>query len=32
MSATAAAAADPKFPRLFWSANTVELFERAAYY
>lgn len=25
-------AASPKFPRVFWSANTVELFERAAYY
>ena len=22
----------PKFPRAFWVANTVELFERAAYY
>ncbi len=28
------AAADPagRFPRVFWSANTTELFERAAYY
>lgn len=25
-------AAPQKFPRVFWSANTVELFERAAYY
>jgi POT family proton-dependent oligopeptide transporter len=22
----------PKFPRVFWAANTIELFERAAYY
>ena len=24
--------AKPKFPRVFWAANTIELFERAAYY
>ncbi len=24
--------AKPKFPRSFWTANTIELFERAAYY
>lgn len=28
----AADAASEKFPRAFWSANTTELFERAAYY
>jgi len=25
-------AAKPKFPKTFWTANTIELFERAAYY
>jgi len=25
-------ASNPKFPRSFWTANTIELFERAAYY
>jgi dipeptide/tripeptide permease len=25
-------AAQPRFPRTFWTANTIELFERAAYY
>ena len=24
--------AKPKFPPTFWTANTIELFERAAYY
>ena len=28
----AATAAKPKFPATFWTANTIELFERAAYY
>ena len=39
MSAAAGAAAGrapadaaPRFPRVFWTANTTELFERAAYY
>ena len=27
-----ATAPKPKFPRSFWTANTIELFERAAYY
>jgi len=29
---TEATAPKPKFPRSFWTANTIELFERAAYY
>jgi len=29
---TDAATAKPKFPATFWTANTIELFERAAYY
>ena len=32
MSATPAPAAKARFPRTFWTANTIELFERAAYY
>jgi len=32
MSETPAPAGKARFPRTFWTANTVELFERAAYY
>lgn len=32
MSDAAAAATQQKFPKTFWTANTIELFERAAYY
>ena len=32
MSDTPAPAAKARFPRTFWTANTIELFERAAYY
>jgi dipeptide/tripeptide permease len=32
MSDTTTPAVQAKFPRTFWTANTVELFERAAYY
>ena len=32
MSDQEKAVSQPKFPRSFWTANTVELFERAAYY
>jgi len=31
MSETPAPAGKARFPRTFWTANTVELFERAAY-
>lgn len=32
MTAEKTAAAKPKFPSSFWTANSIELFERAAYY
>lgn len=32
MSDTPSPAAKARFPRTFWTANTIELFERAAYY
>ena len=32
MSQTPAPAGKARFPRTFWTANTIELFERAAYY
>ncbi|MBN1938634.1 MAG: MFS transporter [Candidatus Aminicenantes bacterium] len=32
MSETPAPAGKARFPRTFWTANTIELFERAAYY
>ncbi len=32
MSDIPAPAGKARFPRTFWTANTIELFERAAYY